>query len=119
MMHIQILQEAFDSLSTWEKEMFLNNNACTLIEDITSPREKHNLGDIETEDLAAWLIDNGMATCDELLDAVVKDVEELRDIMIESAIYDYECEDDIIDEDEYYSTPATSNNFDPDEDFPY
>ena len=60
-----------------------------------------------------------MATCDELLDAVVKDVEELRDIMVESAIYDYECEDNIINEDEYYSTPATSNKFESGDDFTY
>ena len=64
-------------------------------------------------------LDSGMATCDGLLDAVVKDVEELRDIMVESAIYDYECEDNIINEDEYYSTPATSNKFELGEDFPY
>ena len=39
--------------------------------------------------------------------------------MVESAIYDYECEDNIINEDEYYSTPATSNKFEPGDDFPY
>ena len=51
-----------------------------------------------------------MATCDGLLDAVVKDVEELRDIMVESAIYDYECEDDIINEDDVNLSVSIAND---------
>lgn len=118
-MNIQTLRSTFDSLPDWEKEIFLNNNAEQLLEDITVPVDMPDLSDVDTEDIAAWLVANNMVTCDELLDAVVDDVEELRGIMEESATYEYENQEEILDEDEYYTSDSNNTNYEPGEDSPY
>lgn len=119
MTNLETLQNAFDSLADWEKEIFLNNNAEQLLAYMTIPVGKPNLDDIETEDIAEWLIESGMVTCDELLDAVVDDIDKLREIMYDSAVMDYESQEEILDEDEYYGTAEPSSDFEIDEDFPY
>lgn len=118
-MDIQEIQTAFDALPDWEKEIFLKNNAEMILGDITVTSERPNLGDIETKDIAAWMVENDVVTCDELLNAVVDDVEELREIMYDSAVVDYEGQGDILDEEEYYGTAEPSHDFESEEDFPY
>lgn len=118
-MNLQTLQTTFESLPDWEKEIFLNDNVKQLLEDITVPGAKPDLSDVDTEDIAAWLVANNMVTCNELLDAIVDDVEELREIMVESAIYDYENQEEILDEDDYYISDRNNTNNETGGDFPY
>lgn len=112
--NLQTLQAIFDALPNWEKESFLCNNSEQLISDMTSPNAKLNLEDIETENIVEWLLENKVLTCEELLDVVVENIDEFRDIMMESAAEDYESQDEILDEDEYYDTsdrPHTNYGF--------
>lgn len=118
-MNLQTLQTTFDSLPDWEKEIFLKNNAEQLLADINASVKMPNLSDVDTEDIAAWLVANDMVTCDELLDIIVDDVEDLRKIMEESAIYDYENQEEILDEDEYYTTYKNDTDYEPGEEMPY
>lgn len=118
-MNTQEIQTVFDSLPDWEKEIFLRNNSEQLLEDVTVPKEKPNLDDVETEDIAEWMLDNDVVTFDELLDAVVDNVDELREIMEYSAVLDYESQEESLDEDERYGPAETSFDYENDEDFPY
>lgn len=118
-MNTQEIQTVFDSLPDWEKEIFLRNNSEQLLEDVTVPKEKPNLDNIETEDIAAWMLDNDVVTFDELLDAVVDDVDELREIMEYSAVLDYESQEEILDEEGGIGNTERSFDYENDEDFPY
>lgn len=75
------IQSAFDSLAQWEQDLFIENNEEQLLSDINT--ETPNLEDIDTDDIVEWLFDNCDLTTDELLDAVVDDLEYLREIVVE------------------------------------
>lgn len=110
------IQTTFDSLAIWEQDLFIENNAEQLITDLSA--ETPNLDNVNTEIIVEWLLEKHGMTTKELLDAVVDDVEELREIMEESAIDDYENQEEIVDEDEYTSD-RSNINYEPGEDSPF
>lgn len=114
------LQTLFAVLPDWEKEAFLSNNAEQLLADLTRSQAKVNLDDVETEDIVDRMIENGMLTWEELLDTIVENVDEFREILVEAADYEYENQEESLDEDEYYYPYDRSyTNYEPGEDNPF
>lgn len=120
MNNLQTLQTLFAALPDWEREAFLSNNAEQLLADLASPTAKLNLDDVETEDIVDRMIENGMLTWEELLDTVVENVDEFREILVEAADYEYENQEESFDDDEYYNTyDGSHTTYEPGEDDPF
>lgn len=84
---IQQFQSAFDSLAQWEKEAFIENNEERLLAD--AGLDRPDLNEVETEDIALWLMAKRIVTAEELLDSVVDNLDDLRSYIEEGAESEY------------------------------
>lgn len=83
----QQFQLAFDSLAQWEREAFIENNEIKLLAD--AGLDRPDLNEVETEDIALWLMANRIVTAEELLDSVVDNLDDLRSYLEEEAESEY------------------------------
>lgn len=83
----QQFQLAFDSLAQWEREAFIENNEIKLLAD--AGLDRPDLNEVETEDIALWLMAKRIVTADELLDSVVDNLDDLRSYLEEDAESEY------------------------------
>lgn len=97
-MNIQDLQTAFDNAPEWERMKFIEDNGMELSRFLGIGRP--DLEELNTEEIAWWLIASGMLSTEELLDAVVDDIDVLR-----SAIYEIEEMEEEEEEEEQYDEP--------------
>lgn len=83
----QQFQLAFDSLAQWEREAFIENNEIKLLAD--AGLDRPDLNEVETEDIALWLMSKRIVTAEELLDSVVDNLDDLRSYLEEDAESEY------------------------------
>lgn len=83
----QQFQLVFDSLAQWEREAFIENNEIKLLADAGFDRP--DLNEVETEDIALWLMAKRIVTAEELLDSVVDNLDDLRSYLEEEAESEY------------------------------
>lgn len=83
----QQFQLVFDSLAQWEREAFIENNEKQLLSD--AGLDRPDLNEVETEDIALWLMAKRIVTAEELLDSVVDNLDDLRSYLEEEAESEY------------------------------